>query len=101
MDLWPWTIDARQSLLETFEKVDGQQWETESLCTGWSVQEVLAHLVLGARPPARRYIAAVAKARGNFDKANHALAVADGRKTPDNLVEEYRNVVEHRFSPPG
>lgn len=101
MDLWPWTVDARQSLLATFEELDDQQWEVESRCEGWSVREVLAHLILAARPPARRYVAAVARARGDFDKANHALAVADGRKPPGELIAEYRNVVDHRFSPPG
>jgi len=100
MDLWPWTIDARQSLLGTFEELDDQQWDTASLCTGWTVREVLAHLVLGARPPARRYLAAVVKARGNFDKANHALAVSDALKPAAELIENYRNVAEHRFSPP-
>lgn len=101
MDLWPWTIDARQSLLATFEQLDDRQWNTESLCEGWNVREVLAHLILAARPPARRYIAAVARARGNFDKANHALAVADGLKSPTDLMAEYRGVITHRFSPPG
>lgn len=101
MDLWPWTIDARQSLLGTLEELDDQQWDAASLCIGWTVREVLAHLVLGARPPARRYLAAVVKARGNFDKANHALAVTDARKPPAKLIDDYHNVVEHRFSPPG
>ena len=101
MDLWPWTVEARQSLLLTLEPLDERQWDTESLCEGWSVREVLAHLVLAARPPSRRYVAAIARARGSFDNANHALAVADGRKPPADLITEYRKVFEHRFSPPG
>jgi len=101
MDLWPWTVDARHSLLVTFEELDDEQWAVESLCEGWSIREVLAHLILAARPPARRYLAAIARARGNFDKANQVLAVADGRRPTAELVAEYRSVVNYRFSPPG
>ena len=70
MDPWPITVQARRSLLSTFEELDDAQWEAESLCDGWTIRQVLAHLILAARPPARRYIAAAARAKGNFDEAN-------------------------------
>lgn len=101
MDPWQITLEARRSLVATFEGVEGDQWEVESLCDGWTIRQVLAHLILAARPPARRYVAALLKARGDFDRANHRLAVTDGRRPPAELVSEYRAVVEHRFSPPG
>lgn len=101
MDLWPLTIEARRSLLSTFEQFDDEDWDIPSLCGGWSMREMLAHLVLAARPPARRYIAAVAKAKGNFDRANHHLAVEDARRSTVELISNYRAVVDHRFAPPG
>jgi len=101
MDLWPWTIKARQSLLSTLEQLDDDQWSTQSLSEGWSIRELLAHLTLAARPPPRRFLTAVARTRGNFDKANHLLAVADGCRPVAVLLKDYRSVVEHRFSPPG
>jgi uncharacterized protein (TIGR03083 family) len=101
VDLWVATIGARRSLLETFEQLDDDQWRVQSLSEGWAVREVLAHLILAARPPARRYTSAVIRARGSFDKANHALAVADARRPVHELLSDYRGVLEHRFSPPG
>lgn len=101
MDLWPVTIGARQSLLATFEDLDQDQWEVPTLCDGWTVREVLAHLILATRPPARRYITAFARARGNFDRANDALAKAEARRPVAELLSDYRSVVDHRFSPPG
>jgi hypothetical protein len=44
---------------------------------------------------------AVFKARGNFDRANHRLAVDDGRRPSDELLACYREVVGHQFSAPG
>ncbi len=101
MDLWPITLSARRSLLSTFEELEDDQWEVRSLCEGWTIRQMLAHLVLAARPPAGRYIFAVARAKGSFDRANHSLAIADARKPVDELLADYRGVVGHRFSPPG
>ena len=101
MDQWSIIIAARRSLLETFEELDDDEWRIRSLSEGWTIRQLLAHLILAARPPARRYVAAIARARGNFDRANHALAVADAQQPLDELLSGYRAVVEHRFSPPG
>ena len=101
MDLWPMTLQARHSLLATFEDLEDDQWEVRSLCDAWTIRQVLAHLTLAARPPARRYIAAVVRARGNFDKANHSLAVVDANRPASELLSDYRGVIGHRFSPPG
>jgi uncharacterized protein (TIGR03083 family) len=101
VDPWATTIEARRSLLETFEQLGDDHWGVQSLCEGWTVREVLAHLILAARPPARRYTVAVVRAGGSFDKANHTLAVADARRPVHDLLSEYRAVLEHRFSPPG
>ena len=101
MDLWPITLGARRSLLTTFEQLDEDQWSAGSLCAGWTIREILAHLVLAARPPARRYVVAVARARGSFDQANHALATADAKRPVVELLSDYRSVLEYRFSPPG
>lgn len=99
--MWQSTLDARHSLISTFEEIEGDQWKVESLCNGWTVQHVLAHLILAARPPARRYVPAVLKARGSFDRANQKLAVEDGRRPPAELLSQYREVADHRFAPPG
>lgn len=101
MDVWAVTIDARRSLLAVFEGLDDPQWDVPSLCGEWTVRQVLAHLVLAARPPAGRYAVAVAKAGGSFDKANHALAVADAGQSVADLLANYRAVLDHRFAPPG
>ncbi|MBT8491436.1 MAG: maleylpyruvate isomerase family mycothiol-dependent enzyme [Deltaproteobacteria bacterium] len=101
MDLFEVTVDARRSLLETFEQLDGDQWAVRSLCEEWSMKEMLAHLALAMRPPAGRFTAAIVRARGNFDKANHALAVADARRPVDELLADYRSALEYRFAPPG
>lgn len=100
-DLWPTTVAARRSLLSTFQDLDDEQWAVPSLCDGWTIRELLAHLILAAKPPMRRYAGAVVRARGSFDRANRALAVADGQRPAADLLASYRALVDHRFAPPG
>jgi len=101
VDLWPITIAARQSLLSTMKELDDDQWTTRSLCDGWTIRDVLAHLILAARPPLRRYVGAVMRARGNFDRANDALTATDAQQPIDKLLADFARVVDHRFNPPG
>lgn len=101
MDLWPEIVAARRSLIDTLADLDDEQWGSPSLCGAWTVREVLGHLILAAKPPAWRYVRAVARARGDFDTANHDLAVAEATRPTDQLLADYETLVEHRFSPPG
>lgn len=101
MDLWPITLQARRSLLTTLEGLEDDQWAIGSLCDGWTIQDLLAHLIVAARPPAKQFATALMKARGNFDRANHALALTGGQRPPAELLANYREVMDHRFAPPG
>ena len=83
------------------KELDDDQWTTRSLCDGWTIRDVLAHLILAARPPLRRYVAAMMRARGNFDRANNALAATDAQQPIDRLLADFARVVDHRFNPPG
>ena len=102
MDPWPITIEARRSLLSTYEGLDEADWDVASLCEGWTIRQLLAHLILAARPPAREVPPRRRGARGSFDKANHSLAVLDATRPTSQLLQDYRGVLDHRrLSPPG
>jgi uncharacterized protein (TIGR03083 family) len=43
-DLWPAIHAERQALADDLASLTNAQWQTQSLCDGWSVRELLAHL---------------------------------------------------------
>ena len=60
-DVWPLVHAERAALVGDLESLDAAAWETPSLCAGWTVHDVVAHLVdtakttrvgfvLGSRP---------------------------------------------------
>jgi uncharacterized protein (TIGR03083 family) len=101
MDLWPWIREERAALLETFEGLTGEQWDVPSLCGGWSVRQVLGHLVVAAAPPKGRFLVEVAKARGSFDKANDRLAREAAERPTAELLARYKDLLDERNTPPG
>ncbi|WP_369406876.1 maleylpyruvate isomerase family mycothiol-dependent enzyme [Millisia brevis] len=93
--------DERRRLATVFEEFTSDQWATPSLCAGWSVHDVAAHLVVPLVVPMWRFGVAMALARGNFDRANVAMTrhIADTRG--DRLPELLTEHADKRFTPPG
>ncbi|MFI6082045.1 maleylpyruvate isomerase family mycothiol-dependent enzyme [Streptomyces sp. NPDC051217] len=66
------------------------EWQRPSLCTGWTNQDVLAHVVLGLRLPLPRLLAAMGSHRGSFDSANEDLSRRHShRHTPHELLNAF------------
>ncbi|SOD95412.1 TIGR03083 family protein [Blastococcus haudaquaticus] len=80
----------REDLLELLERLTDEQWRAPSLCAGWTVRDVVAHVLsyedLGPRALAARF------ARGRFlvGRTNAVGLADDAGRTPAELVERLR-----------
>ncbi len=75
-------IDAeRASLADLLDSLGEQEWEVPSLCAGWRVRDVAAHLILAQMRPLPAVVAAV-RARGKFNRMVHDSAVRQARRLP-------------------
>ena len=52
-ELWDLIDDLRATTAELFATLPAPQWDTPSLCDGWTVREVAAHLTLQSMGPVR------------------------------------------------
>src|SRR5260221_8898425 len=50
---WPYIHAERDALIADLEGLTDEQWATPSLCTGWTVRDVVGHLISTAKvtPP--------------------------------------------------
>jgi uncharacterized protein (TIGR03083 family) len=88
-------------LAEHLAGLEEAQWNSPSLCTGWTVRDVVAHLCAIASLHAPRLLLGLAKSRLSFaDFANteiqkhlHALFV---KVEPDFLARQAHRVVSRR-----
>lgn len=80
----------RTSLADLLETLDDVGWATPSLCEGWTVKDVVAHLALADHDFART-MWRVARARGDFDRVTAAMArELAARTSPADLVARIR-----------
>ncbi|MEU5576414.1 maleylpyruvate isomerase family mycothiol-dependent enzyme [Streptomyces huasconensis] len=91
----------RNELADIFEDLRPEQWDTLSLCAGWRVREVVAHMSLGFRHTLPRTLLELLKARGSLHRMTDRCARADAvRHTPADLVAHIRDNAHHPWTPP-
>ncbi len=101
MDTFAEIADERRGLAELVSGLTDEQWATRSLCSAWTVRDVVAHLVVPLEVGMPRFALAMLRARGNFDRANDRLARELARRPVGELVEVLRRKADSRFTPPG
>jgi uncharacterized protein (TIGR03083 family) len=100
-DSWRAIAGMRLALAELLDHLTGAEWEAPSLCAGWRVRDVAAHVAMTPRPPGPgTMLAEAVRARGRFHRLNHDIAVRHAtRSTPAALVAELREHATSRRLP--
>ncbi|MEH3138712.1 MAG: maleylpyruvate isomerase family mycothiol-dependent enzyme [Mycobacterium kyogaense] len=86
-------------LIEALAADEPECWSTPSLCAGWSVRDVAAHLT-HATLPAPRILFEAARSGFRFNAVVDRMARADQRP-PVRIAEALRTDAESRRHPPG
>ena len=68
-EVWSLVHAERRRLIDVLSTVEGTDWETPSLCPGWTVHDALAHLVDVARIGKVVFLRRMMRAKGDFDLA--------------------------------
>lgn len=94
--------ERRRALADSLDGVTRQQSAMPSLCSGWTVHQVAAHLVMPFRVGLPALVLGLVKNRGNFDKYSNSWAIAMAAGTPlAEIAALLREHAGHRFTPPG
>jgi uncharacterized protein (TIGR03083 family) len=99
--IWKAIETERLNLADQLSELRDDQWEVRSLCEGWSVREVAAHLTLAARIRPLAAVRGVVRARGNFNRFVDEDAREHARLPTSELVDELRRLAPSRNQPPG
>lgn len=101
VDLLPLIADERRRVARLVEGLSLQQLAAASLCAGWSVREVAAHLLMPLVTPTPKVMFTMVLSGFNFDRANRKLTAAVAQRPVDEIVAGLRERAEHPFKPPG
>ena len=75
--------------------------ELPSLCDGWTVTNVLAHMTMPARYDLPAFMAELAAVDNDFDRLSELIAHRDGLLPFERLVDDLRTDTMAQWVPPG
>jgi uncharacterized protein (TIGR03083 family) len=76
-------------------------WDTPSLCAGWRVREVVAHMTMAVRYPPAEFGALLRDCGGDFTRLSNMVASRDAMLPRGTLEGNLRDEAMHRWAPPG
>ena len=97
-----WRVIAwqRRELADLLDDLSDAEWETPSLCAGWRVRDVAAHVALAPQAASIWAMTADAvRAKGRFHRLNHDSSVRHAQRPVTDLVEELRRYADSRRLP--
>jgi uncharacterized protein (TIGR03083 family) len=100
-DIWPVVHAERRALAEDLGTLTPDRWRTPSLCGGWSVQDVLAHMTATATMTPPGFVAKMAAAGFRFPKMADKEIARVGAGGPSATLEQFRAAEGSTSSPPG
>lgn len=98
---WQAVHQERQALAEDLSSLTAEEWATPSLCPGWDVHDVVAHLTGSARTTRRSFWLSFIRSGFDFDRANAREVAAERAQTPAETLQQYRATIASTNTPPG
>jgi uncharacterized protein (TIGR03083 family) len=101
MQVYEMIANERRALADVFDKLTPEQLRTPSLCDGWTVHDIAAHLIMPLKTGFPTIALSLIASRGDFDRANLKLTRRHAARPITDLVDTLRREAAHRFTPPG
>jgi uncharacterized protein (TIGR03083 family) len=92
----------RTDLADLLTELPAEDWDKPTLCEGWRVREVVAHITMPFRLSTPRFLLELVRARGNFDRLADRRARRDAADfSAAELTDCLRQNINHPWKPPG
>lgn len=100
MDLWDVIATERHKLANELEGLTPEQWDTPTVCDGWSVRHILAHLVMPFEVSTPRFMLAMFANRFDLHKVTVKFASQLVDRPVDELIGSLRSNATSHWMPP-
>jgi uncharacterized protein (TIGR03083 family) len=89
------------TLADLLDRLGDEAWDTPSLCTGWRVREVVAHMTMAVRYSMDQIWVELRECDGDFTRLSNRVAGRDAALPAHALVGNLRDERMHQWTPPG
>lgn len=101
MDVWSTIHTERKALAADLSGLSEQAWSTPSLCQGWAVRDVLAHMTAASKMSAPRFFTQLVASGFRFEGVQaKGIAAERGASGADTLAN-FQAQVDSKGRPPG
>jgi len=102
MTTWDMIRSERASLVDALAGLPATAWGTPSLVAGWTVRDVVAHMIATAQMTPPKFFGGLISTGFRFNALSekNIVKVRAGRSDAD-LVETFRGLTDARTAPPG
>ena len=100
-DLQSWVAPTCDGLADLLAAAPDGTWDAPTLCDGWQVRHVVAHVTMPARLTPAQFGAEMAAAGGDFAVLSDSVAARDASLPVADQLDALRSPVLHAWQPPG
>ena len=101
-EIWRYVDSERASLADLLTGLTAGQWQTPSLCPGWTVQDVAAHVISSPQARVLPVVTGMIRCRGDFNRFVFEEARRAGSQySADEIVAQYGEFAGSRQHPLG
>jgi len=101
MDIWPVIHAERKSLAGDLRPLTEEQWDAASLCPGWTVRDVLAHMTSAASLTPPTFFTTLIGSGFSFEKLQAKGIAAHRGDSPADTLAGFDKVQTSVKHPPG
>jgi uncharacterized protein (TIGR03083 family) len=102
MDTWEMIRTERAALVDALGELPDAAWNKPSLCTDWTVREVVGHLIATANMTPPKFFGKLVGSGFNFHNlVRKDIAQVTAGRTDAELVDLLRSRIDARTAPPG
>jgi uncharacterized protein (TIGR03083 family) len=101
MDIWPVIHAERKALASDLRSLQQDQWSTTSLCSDWTVRDVLAHMTATAKMNPSSFFVQLAGSGFSFPKLQGKNIAAQKGGSPADTLAGFESIVMSTGHPPG
>jgi uncharacterized protein (TIGR03083 family) len=100
-EVWAAIHAERGALAADLVGLDDARWEAPSLCDGWTVRDVLAHMTATAKMTPPAFLSKLVTSGFNFRRVQAKDIAVERGSSPDETLERFTAVQTWTKHPPG
>ena len=100
-DIWPVIHTERKALASDLAGLSEEQWARPSLCGGWTVRDVLAHMTAAAKMTPPGFFGKLAGSGFSFNALQEKGIAAERGGLPADTLARFEEVITSMKHPPG